>query len=181
MNKSLSGNTSNSGKPSHQGSNPDDEFVLARFFPYLVRVFYRSVSEVVSTSYEEEYGLSVSEWRTMAVLGPYGAMSASEIVALSSMDKVTVSRAIKGLQMHGYLKRDIDGDDKRRVVLHLTKTGREAFIAIVPKVKEASDRCLTGLSQSEITVLVSLMERVRENAKPIVQINKIAAKNNLDV
>ena len=78
-----------------------DKFDLHRFFPYLVRIYYRAVSEAVSSVYTEQFGLSVSEWRTMAVLGPYNSLSATQIVAQSSMDKVVVSRAIKGLQAHG--------------------------------------------------------------------------------
>jgi DNA-binding MarR family transcriptional regulator len=109
----------------------------------------------------------MSEWRTMAVLGPYKAMSASEIVELSSMDKVSVSRAIKGLQQHGYIKRDIDGDDKRRAVLRLTLDGRKAFSDLVPRVKQRETQCLDGLSKAERTTLISLMDRVRMNAEKL--------------
>lgn len=152
-------------------TEPDDaaqtieSFDLAEFFPYRVRVFYRAVSEAVANVYTEKYGLSMSEWRTMAVLGPYKAMSASEIVELSSMDKVSVSRAIKGLRQHGYITRDIDGDDKRRAVLRLTLDGRKTFTDLVPRVKQRETQCLDGLSETERTTLIALMERVRMNAE----------------
>ena len=152
---------------SHDATESIDSFDLAGFFPYLVRVFYRAVSDAVANVYTEKYGLSMSEWRTMAVLGPYKAMSASEIVELSSMDKVSVSRAIKGLQQHGYIKRDIDGDDKRRAVLRLTLDGRKTFTDLVPRVKQRETQCLDGLSETERTTLITLMERVRMNAEKL--------------
>ncbi len=142
-------------------------FELIDFFPYLVRVYYRSVSEAVSRIYSERYGLTTSEWRTMAVLGPMTTLSASEIVERSSMDKVNVSRAIKGLQQAGFLRRDIDGQDKRRAVLRLTEKGRETFAVLAPLVKQVEEDLLVGLNQQERATLLSLMERVRSNAKAL--------------
>jgi len=141
-----------------------DDFNLSSFFPYLVRVYYRAVSESVSSVYSSIYNLSVSEWRTMAVLGPDHALSASEIVERSSMDKVNVSRAIKGLRNAGYLKRDIDGDDRRRAVLRLTESGTEIFHALVPKVAEVEQQLLKGLSQDDREALIHLMGKVKNNA-----------------
>ena len=141
-----------------------DNFELSEFFPYLVRVYYRAVSDAVSSVYSKRYGLTTSEWRTMAVLGPTTTLSASEIVARSSMDKVNVSRAIKGLQREGFLRRDIDGQDKRRAVLRLTEKGSEAFAVLAPLVKQVEEDLLVGLSEQERTMLVKLMERVKNNA-----------------
>ena len=141
-----------------------EEFNLHKFFPYLVRVYYRAVSSSVSNLYGTQFGLTVSEWRTMAVLGPHDTLSASEIVDRSSMDKVNVSRAIKKLQKTGYLKRDIDGDDKRKAVLRLTKEGRKIYLALIPMVQELEDDLLNGLTKEEIVQLKSLMEKVRHNA-----------------
>lgn len=142
-------------------------FDLNAFFPYLVRIFYRSVIDTVSSVYSTRYGLSVSEWRTMAVLGANRALSAGEIVERSSMDKVNVSRAIKGLREAGLLKRDIDGDDRRRAVVRLTDQGLEVFHDLVPLVTQVEDRLLHGLSQDERDTLFSLMEKVRSNAESV--------------
>jgi DNA-binding MarR family transcriptional regulator len=147
------------------GTYMRDNFDLKRFFPYQVRIFYRAVSEAVNSVYSLKFGLSVSEWRTMAVLGPYNALSASEIVERSSMDKVNVSRAIKGLQAHGFLKRDIDGGDRRRAVLRLTDQGQKVLDILVPLVRQTEEDCLDGLSDEERATLISLMERVRMNAE----------------
>lgn len=147
-------------------------FDLRSFFPYLVRIYYRAVSSSVTQIYASLYGLTVSEWRAMAVLGPYRAMSASEIVAHSSMDKVNVSRAIAGLRNAGLVKRDIDGDDRRRSVLRLTDRGREVFNILVPKVMALEDRLLDGLTEEERETLIALMEKVRQNALAAMKENQ---------
>jgi len=166
MNRGTSA-TDTTGIASPKGAPAGETFDLRSFFPYLVRIYYRAVSSSVTQIYSSLYGLSVSEWRTMAVLGPYRALSATEIVEQSSMDKVNVSRAIAGLRKAGLLKRDIDGDDRRRSVLRLTKRGGEVFHTLVPKVLELEDQLLAGLSPEERETLIALMERVRRNAERI--------------
>jgi DNA-binding MarR family transcriptional regulator len=143
---------------------PDATFDLRSFFPYRVRILYRAVSSSVTHIYSSLFGLSVSEWRTMAVLGPHRAMSASEIVEQSSMDKVNVSRAIAGLRKSGMVKRDVDGDDRRRSVLRLTERGCEVYGILVPKVLDLEERLLNGLTTDERKTLLTLMEKVRLNA-----------------
>ena len=145
----------------------DADFDLKAFFPYQVRIYYRSVSSSVSDIYGTLYGLTVPEWRTMAVLGPHRALSAGEIVERSSMDKVNVSRAISRLRERGFLKRDIDGDDRRRLVLRLTEDGRDAFKTLVPKLLDLEKTLLAGLSDAEVQELLRLMTKVRLNAEAL--------------
>ena len=157
----------NDTQSSEDKSQISEGFDLHSFFPYLVRVYYRAVSQSVSNIYSSRYGLSVPEWRAMAVLGPYGTLSASEIVQRSSMDKVNVSRAIKGLQKANFLKRDIDGEDKRRAVLRLTKEGREAYSILVPLIKELEANLLDDLDEAEKEILIRLMEKIRIKAETL--------------
>jgi DNA-binding MarR family transcriptional regulator len=145
------------------------EFDLKSFFPYLVRIYYRAVSSSISSIYSSMFGLTVPEWRTMAVLGPDRAFSASEIVDYSSMDKVTVSRAIARLRKNGLLKRDIDGDDRRRSVVRLTDRGREIYETLVPEVLELEDDLLADLTKLERETLIRLMEKVRLRAEELEQ------------
>lgn len=167
--------------PPRSGSGPAREplaaaspvdFDLESFFPYLVRTYYQAVSTSVTSVYAPLYGLTVQEWRTMAVLGSHRALSAGEIVERSSMDKVAVSRAIKRLRAAGLLKRDIDGDDRRRAVLRLTDRGTEIFGTLVPLVLELEEKLLQGLSQEERATLFRLMEVVRHNAMALAPLGR---------
>ncbi|MCF6322308.1 MAG: MarR family winged helix-turn-helix transcriptional regulator [Rhizobiaceae bacterium] len=151
------------------GSKVLNDFDLNHFFPYRLRVLDRAVSEAISSVYTSRFGLSVSQWRTLAVLGDGGVMSASEIVQKSSMDKVVVSRAIKGLQNRDFLKRKTDINDRRRVVLKLTAKGKRMFDNLVPLVKQLEEECLRGLTRAERATLDSLMERIRANTDVVLQ------------
>lgn len=136
-------------------------FDLEKFFPYKVRIFYRAVSERVADIYKERYGLSVQEWRIMAVLGPTKGLSASEMVQRSSMDKVTISRAISKLTDRGYINQEANPRDGRRVTLQLSEEGRTLFDELVPQVLDVEQLLLADLSPDERTQLSELMRKVR--------------------
>ena len=142
-------------------------FRLSDFLPYLVRLFYRDVSESVRDIYTTAYGLTVAEWRTMGVLNDHQPLSASDVVSRSSMDKVNISRAIAGLQKYGFIERHVDPTDRRRVLLRLTAKGRKVMRHLVPLVLDVEQQLLCGLSEEEQAVLIGLMKRVRANAAAI--------------
>ncbi len=145
-----------------------EEFQLGSFFPYKVRVFGTAVSTAVSSVYRERYGLSVSEWRTMSILGHTQALSASEIVERSSMDKVNVSRAVQSLRKKELLRRDIDGEDRRKSVLRLTEKGLAVFNDVIPLVRNVEAALTENLTADEEAVLLSLMEKVQKNAEALI-------------
>jgi len=133
----------------------------------MVRLFYRDVSLSVRAAYEPAHGLSPAEWRAMAVLNEYEPLSAKEIVARSSMDKVNVSRAVAGLKRAGLLDRHVDPTDRRRALLRLTPRGRKVLRDLVPSVREVERRLLAGLDERERATLRDLMARVRDNARSL--------------
>ena len=90
-------------------------------------------------------------------------MTASDIVSRSSIDKVQVSRAIKGLTKAGLLARQIDRDDRRRSMLELTAKGEEMLSELVPLVREVEEQMLSGISNKDRVQLKKLMEKVRNN------------------
>lgn len=142
-----------------------EEFELEHFFPYLVRVYYRDVSACVASVYARQYDLTVHEWRVMAVLGKYDLLTAGQVVDKSSLDKVQVSRGIKGLMNKGYLDRNVDEADRRKVNLGLTKEGLAIYRNLIPEVLKVQDELLSVLSTEETDVLKNLMEKVRSKAE----------------
>ncbi len=144
-------------------------FSLQAFFPYLVRVYYKSVSQSVHHVYSREMGLTVSEWRTMAVLGPDRTLSAMEIVRESSMDKVNVSRAVAGLKTKELIIQSIDSKDRRKSVLRLSRKGCDGYSRLIPNILEMESKLLDGLSEAEVATLLRLMEKVRSNAERVEQ------------
>ena len=71
---------------------------LAEFLPYRLSVTSNAVSQRIAQEYRNRWGLSVPEWRVMAVLGDSGPHTQRELTSMTIMDKVAVNRACKVLE-----------------------------------------------------------------------------------
>jgi len=100
------------------------DFRLETFLPYRLNQAAERVSQRFAAQYRTRYRMTRPEWRTLAALGAYGRMTATEIGANSSMHKTKVSRAVRALEEKRWLKRRENADDRRIEHLELTPAGR---------------------------------------------------------
>lgn len=147
----------------HQIS-PED-FALEAFLPYRLSLLSNTVSEGIASTYRDQHGLSVTEWRVLAILGRYAGITASEITERGAMDKVTVSRAVRRLFEKGLVVRTAQRDDRRRVALELTRQGVRLFNAVVPEALAFERRLLETLTTAERTQLDGLLARLLAAAR----------------
>lgn len=150
--------------PEGRVSAGTDDFVLAEFFPYQTRVFYKHVSSAMSRIYETRYGMKPYEWRTIAILGRDRSMTAAEVVARSSIDKVSVSRAVSALRKRGWIIETTNRKDGRSKLLRLSVAGVAAYDSLVPEMKAMERRLLAALNPTEVVQLRQLMEKVHRAA-----------------
>lgn len=121
---------------------------LQAFLPYRLAVLAQRSSRGLAERYERRFGISIPEWRCLAVLDRRGGLSAGELAEHTSLDKVQISRAIARLAERGLLERRPDPRDRRTVRLSLTEAGHR-FFTEVAEVARAWERDLThalGLS-----------------------------------
>ncbi len=150
-----------------RAKDKDPVFHLRRFFPYRISRFYAAVSKSLAYRYRDELGLSVPEWRTLAVLGSEGSKSASQVGMDTDMDKVQVSRAVTRLKQKGMISRGTDPQDRRRSVLELTDKGREAYNMVVPRALAYEQEMLEVLSPEEEREFWRLVEKLQTRAQEL--------------
>jgi DNA-binding MarR family transcriptional regulator len=134
--------------------------VLERFLPYRLSVLTNRISGQIARLYARRFGLTIPEWRVMAVLGRFGPMSANEVAERTAMDKVRVSRAVAQLARDGRLARRTDRADRRRAVLDLSPKGRAVFAEIVPLALGVEARLLAPLSAAERALVDEVIARL---------------------
>ena len=103
---------------------------LEGFLPYRLSVLSNTVSQAIAAEYEQRFGLSVTEWRVMAVLGRYTGISAREVAERTAMDKVAVSRAVARLLESGRiggLSRSRSTSGERNLLFRYFCEGRDAL------------------------------------------------------
>lgn len=133
---------------------------LEHFLPYRLSVLSNRISSNIARIYAKRYGLAVTEWRVMAVLGLYPDLSAGEVAERTAMDKVAVSRAVARLLQRDFIQRDTHGGDRRRSVLALSKLGFEVYDVVAPLVLESERRLLAPLDDDERIALDRLLGKL---------------------
>lgn len=139
---------------------------LSTFLPFRLSVLSNAISQRIAELYDREFGLSIWQWRVMAVTADTPGISATEIGQRTQMDKVAVSRAVAGLIEMGYLERRPSEDDARRSNLYLTPAGAEVYKLIVPLAKAEEARLVAALSVAEQAELTCLMIKLAQTASP---------------
>lgn len=109
-----------------------EKLTLETFLPYRLNRLADAVSRDFSRLYRERFGLTRPEWRTLATLGEFGTMTATQIGQHSAMHKTKVSRAVTELETRRWLERTPDENDRRVERLVLTRQGLAAYQAMVP-------------------------------------------------
>jgi len=122
---------------------------LDRFVPYRLSMLTNRVSNAIGRFYSERFGLSVAEWRVMAVLGQASGLSAGEVARRTEMDKVQVSRAVAGLVRRRSVQKQSDSSDGRVTRLALSARGRAIYEQIVPHALELEEQFLSTLAARE--------------------------------
>jgi DNA-binding MarR family transcriptional regulator len=146
---------------------PPKELVLEDFLPYRLSILSNTVSSIIASTYDKRFGLSIPEWRVIAVLGRFPGLSAVEVAERTLMDKVAVSRAVSKLLRSGRLDRQFADADRRRSILNLSEEGRKVHDQIAPMALKFEAELLHGLDSDEIRALNVLMERLLARARLI--------------
>lgn len=139
---------------------PRRNFELGKYLPFRLTVLSNRLTRRVARFYGDRFKLSAPEWRTMAVLGQQGAMSANAVIAQTTMDKVRVSRAVAKLLKANLITREADPQDRRRAILNLTMAGQEIYREIVPLVQEVESEIVAELTVPERAVLDNALAKI---------------------
>lgn len=137
---------------------------LETFLPYRLSVVSNRVSEAIATAYDRLFGLKIPEWRLIAVIAEGEGITQQSLCVATRMDKVTVSRAARGLVERGLVTRRAVDDDRRSHLLVLTRTGRALYDQVAPKAIELESAILAGLEEDERTALVAMLDRIETAA-----------------
>lgn len=144
-----------------------DRLHLEHFVPYRLSVLTNIVSMSIAEAYEREFGLSIPQWRVVAVLARYPNLSAIEVAERTAMDKVAVSRAVQGLLADRRLVRTYDSGDRRRTRLRLSSAGQSVYTRVAPLALSYEKKLLAALSPTDRRVLDRLLGRLVNRARAL--------------
>lgn len=136
----------------------EEAFTLENFLPYRILEVAQGISRRVGKVLHDEWDMSVAEWQVLASLARDGAVSVREVEPRTLLDTVAVSRAAKRLTDRKLIKRDVNKQDKRLVVLKTTKRGRDIAAEIGHCVMDMESDFLKGMNVQDRIRLSQLLK-----------------------
>lgn len=141
-----------------------ESFDINEFLPFRLAVAAAAVNRLLSRRFGDAYGLGISEWRVLAVIGPEGVVSPSAVGSMASMDKVKVSRASASLVARGLVKQSPDPRDGRGRLLRLTRKGASTYRGLLELAHETEETLLEALNRSEWQALKQMLTKLEGHA-----------------
>lgn len=151
------------GKLSRNGSTLNIEDFLTFRLTRLANALRTNMTK----RYLEEFGLSLPEWRLLALVTRFSPLRFSELTTRSSMDKGQVSRTLRVMTKRGLtkmkaLKRGTAYAEALAapVIVSVTAKGKSLYKNVLPTAQRRQAEILLTLSDSERAALFNTLEKL---------------------
>ena len=134
--------------------------VLDNYVPALLTHLALKVSGGAAAIYRRQFGISVTDWRIMALLAGEPWMTAGRVSEMYGYDKAAVSRGLASMLGKGLIETRFQGNNRRRQYIALTPAGLKMHDEIVQIALAREALLVAGLTVEERADLVRLLTRM---------------------
>ncbi len=108
------------------------------------------LSSTVTQPYAEQFGLTVPEWRILALLAYARRLPFSELVVQSTSDKALVSRTLRLLEERGLVLLETEGNTPRKkLICSVTEAGIALHDEVMPLARRGQADVIRQLEPEE--------------------------------
>ena len=137
---------------------------------YRVHTVANLLSRGAELRYRREFGVSLWEWRTIALLGAVTEpLSLNHLAHAAGIHKSQMSRVVSGLTRRKLVLRAANG---REVALTLAKSGRRLYEGLIRAASERDERFHSCLSRNEKEVFDRCLAKLAGQARELIQKEK---------
>jgi DNA-binding MarR family transcriptional regulator len=142
---------------------------------YRLHVVANLLSRGAELRYRRQFGVSLWEWRSIALLGAVTEpLSLNHLAHAAGIHKSQMSRVVSGLAKRGVVRRASDPQDARGVRLTLSKPGRKIYDGLIRAAAERDAAFRDCLSAKEKQVFDEALNKLAGQARAFIQGEKTA-------
>ena len=140
---------------------------------YRVHMVANLLSRGAELRYRREFGVSLWEWRTIALLGAADeALSLGHLAHAAGIDKSQMSRVVSGLAKRRIVLREAHPGDGRGVHLTLSKPGRRVYQGLIRAASQRDEAFRNCLSLKEKDVFERALTKLAGQARELIASEK---------
>ena len=150
-----------------------EKSTIRELLSYRLHVVANLLSRSAELRYRREFGVSLWEWRTIALLGAVREpLSLNHLAHAAGIHKSQMSRVVSGLTKRRIVLREAQPGDGRGVRLTLSKVGRRIYQSLIRAAAERDVMVRNCLSEKEAKVLEQALSKIASEAGALIQIEK---------
>jgi DNA-binding MarR family transcriptional regulator len=138
---------------------------FGQFMTYRLARVQAKLNAQATRILRDHAGLTLTQWRLLALLGGAGQATAAQLSRHAAMDKGLISRNIRALTEEGLVQVNSDPADHRAQVLTLSPRGVSLFEHTLPRMRARQDALRAYLDANEEAVLNRALEKLERAAE----------------
>ncbi|MFK4300985.1 MULTISPECIES: MarR family winged helix-turn-helix transcriptional regulator [unclassified Paenibacillus] len=111
----------------------------------------------------KEYDLTKGQYLYIVRICENPGIIQEKLAEMIKVDRTTASRAIKKLEINGFIEKKEDTHNKKIKKLFPTEKGNNVYPFIKRENDHSNNVALEGFSEREVETIFNLLQRVREN------------------
>ncbi|CAM3871047.1 MULTISPECIES: MarR family winged helix-turn-helix transcriptional regulator [Paenibacillus] len=113
----------------------------------------------------KEYDLTKGQYLYLVRVCENPGIIQEKLAEMIKVDRTTAARAIKKLELHGFIEKKEDHHNRKIKRLFPTEKGKHVYPFIKREHDYSNGVALEGLSENEAETLFNLLQRVRKNVE----------------
>jgi len=146
---------------------------LESLVSFRLRLLANLYTKASASAYERGFGLTLNEWRIIALLSSGGKLSISRLADQAQFDRGLTTRVIATLIQHQFVKKERDSQDGRGEIASLTVQGQELVSEVTPLAAQRNEELLSCLTKNERVIFDSILNKLTDQAKVMLQNEKV--------
>ncbi|MCL7745628.1 MarR family winged helix-turn-helix transcriptional regulator [Halalkalibacter alkaliphilus] len=126
----------------------------------------------------KEYDLTKGQYLYLVRICETPGIIQEKLAEMIKVDRTTAARAIKKLEMNGFIEKKEDTHNKKIKKLFPTEKGKHVFPFIKRENDYSNTVALKGFSEREVEAIFDLLQRVRKNIEKDWEFVKKGNKRN---
>lgn len=110
-----------------------------------------------------EYDLTKGQYLYLVRICENAGIIQEKLAEMIKVDRATASRAIKKLEMNGFIEKREDKHNQKIKKLFPTEKGKSVYPFIIRENNHSNTVALEGLSEREVETLFNLLQKIRGN------------------
>jgi DNA-binding MarR family transcriptional regulator len=139
-----------------------------RDFGKVIRAITLNANQYIGSKIEK-YGIKQGQFEYFLLISSSPGINQLELAQLKAVGKASVTKALKLLEAGGFIRREIDENDRRNILCYITAKG-ETVAGDLLKVKADAESVLfRDFTENDIELLYKSLSLLLQNSKHLME------------